>query len=274
MPDQNPVKYFVFDIESVADAALVSKVHFFGQVPSEDAIAEFRRELLDKSNGESDFIPYTFQLPISLVIAKVAADFALQDVVVLDEPEYRSHEICRKFWRGWRHYGKPTLVSFNGRGFDIPLLELTAFRYGISIDDWFATNAKTYQQPRNRYNTESHLDLYDLLTNFGATRFAGGLNLAASLIGKPGKLDTTGDMVQDKFDAGKLNEINDYCRCDVLDTYFVFLRTKVLLGELALDREQMLVQQTKQWLDEQAAALPVYRKYLDNWGNWDNPWSD
>ena len=76
----------------------------------------------------------------------------------------------------------------------------------------------------------AHLDLQELLTNFGSTRFNGGLNLAANLLGKPGKMDVQGHMVQDMYEAGKLAEINDYCRCDVLDTYFVFLRSRVLVG--------------------------------------------
>ena len=44
-------------------------------------------------------------------------------------------------------------MSFNGRGFDLPLLELAAFRYGISIPGWFQTLAKSYDHPRSRYNT-------------------------------------------------------------------------------------------------------------------------
>ncbi|MDR0871688.1 MAG: 3'-5' exonuclease [Planctomycetaceae bacterium] len=266
--------YLVFDIESVADAALISKVHFNGEVPAEKAVARYRTELLDKSNGESDFIPYTFQYPICVTVAKVAGDFSLQDVVVLDEPQFRPHEICNKFWKGWLAYQKPTLVSFNGRGFDIPMMELASFRYGISIPEWFAMNAKTFDQPRNRYNTTAHTDLYDILTNFGATRFTGGLNLSANILGKPGKIETKGYMVQDMYDEGRLAEINDYCRCDVLDTYFVFLRTMVLTGALSLRDEQVIVKKTKDWLTAQLEQRPVYKTYLDNWGDWTNPWEN
>jgi predicted PolB exonuclease-like 3'-5' exonuclease len=264
--------YFVFDIESVADPALVSKTHFAGKVPPEEAVRKYRDELMAQKN--SDFIPYTFQIPVSVVVAKVAKDFSLLDIVVLDEPEFRPHEICSKFWRGWHAYKRPTLVSFNGRGFDIPMLELAAFRYGISLPEWFAVETKTFDQPRYRYNTKVHFDLYDLLTNSGATWFNGGLNLAANLIGKPGKMDTQGFMVQDLYDAGKLLEINDYCRCDVLDTYFVFLRTMVLVGNLKLDDEQELVQNTRHWIEQQSETIPVYRQYLENWGDWLNPWKE
>ena len=133
-------------------------------------------------------------------------------------------------------------------------------------------NAKTYDQPRNRYNFDGHLDLQELLTNFGSTRFNGGLNLAANLLGKPGKMDVQGHMVQDMYEAGKLVEINDYCRCDVLDTYFVFLRTRVLVGQISLDDEQKLITSTKSWLEERAADVAAYRLYLDRWGDWHNPW--
>ncbi|MCL2005612.1 MAG: 3'-5' exonuclease [Planctomycetaceae bacterium] len=262
--------YFVFDIESVADPALVSKVHYAGKVPPDESIQKYREELLEQHH--SDFIPYTFQVPISIAVAKVAADFALLDLVILDEPTFRPHEICSKFWRGWQAYNKPTLVSFNGRGFDIPMLELAAFRFGISLPQWFAMDTRSFDQPRYRYNTKSHIDLYDILTNHGATRFVGGLNLAASLLGKPGKLDTQGFMVQDMFNDGKLAEINDYCRCDVLDTYFVFLRTMVLVGNLSLTKEQSLVKNTRDWIERQSEAIPIYQQYLANWGDWRNPW--
>jgi hypothetical protein len=81
-----------------------------------------------------------------------------------------------------------------------------------------------------------------------------------------------GDMVQDLFDAGRLPEINDYCRCDVLDTYFVFLRTRVLTGQLPLESEQQIVAETKTWLEQKADQVTAYRRYLDRWGDWSNPW--
>ena len=272
MPKTN-VRYLVFDVESVAVGELVSRLRYPGQsLQPQDAVRRYRDELMEKY--EKDFIPYTFQTPVSIAIAKVAADFGLIDLVVLDEPRFRPHVITEHFWRGWEKYGQPTLVSFNGRSFDIPLLELAAFRFGLNVSGWFNSRAKNYDQPRNRFNTQSHFDLCEMLTNFGSTRFTGGLNLAANLLGKPGKMDVQGDMVQDMYDAGRLAEINDYCRCDVLDTYFVFLRTRVLAGELTLDAEQELIARTKQWLEGRADGSEAYRAYLEHWGDWSNPWTE
>jgi 3'-5' exonuclease len=268
----NSVRYLVFDVESVADAALVARLRYAGQsLDPAAALRRYRDELMEKF--ESDFVPYSFQIPISVVVGKVTAEFELEDVVVLDEPQYRSHVITENFWRGWEKYRRPTLVSFNGRGFDLPLLELAAFRYGISMPGWFQAAGKSSDHPRSRYNTAAHIDLYELLTNFGTTRFTGGLNLAANVLGKPGKMEVQGAMVQDLYDAGRLAEINDYCRCDVLDTYFVFLRTRVLVGQLTREAEHQLIARTKTWLESKADTSNAYRLYLKHWGDWPNPWT-
>ena len=264
-------KYFVFDIESVADGALVSRLRYPGEdLTPEKAIARYRGEL-QAENGK-DFIPYTFQLPVSLVIAKLGKDLSLQDLVALDEQESRPHEIVKKFWEGWRRYQRPRLVSFNGRGFDMPLLELCAFRYGIQIPDWFAEDARNFDQPRYRYNTAAHFDLHEWLTNSGASRFNGGLSLAANLIGKPGKMEVAGHMVQELWDAGKKAEIHDYCRSDVLDTYFVFLRSRVVAGDIDIKREHALIEQARRWIEDKAGECPGLARYLAAWGEWKSPW--
>ena len=264
-------KYFVFDIESIADGALVSRLRYPGQdLPPAEAIAKYRAELMAE-NGK-DFVPYTFQLPISLVIAKVAKDLSLQDLIALDEKESRPHEIARLFWEGWRRYNRPRLVSFNGRGFDMPLLELCAFRYGIAIPDWFAEDARNFDQPRYRYNTAAHFDLYEWVTNSGASRFTGGLSLAANLVGKPGKTEVAGHMVQDLWDAGRATEIHDYCRGDVLDTYFVFLRSRVLAGDIDLKREHTLIEHARKLIEAKAVDSPGLAKYLAAWGDWKSPY--
>lgn len=271
MTAANEVKYLVFDIESVADGEAIAKTRYPKEAlsPSE-AILKFRQELLAESGR--DFIPYTYHIPVAVVVAKVREDLTVADIVSLDEPQHRSHVMTKHFWIGWEKYGRPTLVTFNGRAFDLPLLELAAFRYGISVPNWFNMLERTYQQNRNRYNLHAHMDLHELLTNFGSTWFRGGLNLAAHLLGKPGKMEVQGDMVQDLHARGKLAEISDYCRCDVLDTYFVFLRLQLLMGTLSLERERELVDVAKLYLTGQASSYRAYQEYLAAWKDWTNPW--
>ncbi|MEX0702268.1 MAG: 3'-5' exonuclease [Planctomycetales bacterium] len=272
MPQSSPVAYLVFDVEAVADGELIARVRY----PREDlspleAVRRYRTELLEKYGN--DVVPPTFALPVSVAVGKISADYRLLDLAVLDAPEYRPHEITRRFWLGWEHYGRPTVVTFNGRGYDVPVLELAAFRFGLSLPGWFNVEARSFEQSRNRYNTAAHLDLMDLFSNFNASRMVGGLNLLANLIGKPGKTGIDGSMIQDMHDAGRLEEINDYCRCDVLDTYFVFLRSRVLLGKLPLEEEHRIVAETKTWLEGQADLSPACAHYLKHWGDWSSPWS-
>ncbi|MCA9080421.1 MAG: 3'-5' exonuclease [Planctomycetaceae bacterium] len=266
----SPVTYLVFDIEAVGDGELISKLRYpKDNLTPEQAIRRYRDELLEATG--KDVLPPTFVLPTSVTVAKVGADFRLQDLTTLDDPEFRPWVMVRQFWQGWKHYGRPRLVTFNGRGYDVPVMELAAFRYGYSIPEWFNVSAPSYEQSRNRYNISAHIDLYDLFSNFNALRMTGGLNLLANLIGKPGKMDVDGSQVQDLFDAGELQQINDYCRGDVLDTYFVFLRSRVLLGHLTLAEEQGIVEETKQWLEERQAEFPAYAEYLAHWGDWTAP---
>lgn len=266
----NEVKYLLFDVESVADGELIAKSRYAGRnLKPLEAIACFRQDLLIESGR--DFIPYTYHLPIAVVAAKIREDFSLIEIVSLDEPKFRPAVIAKFFWLGWERYARPTLVTFNGRTFDLPLMELSAFRFGLSVPGWFNIFDKTYDQSRNRYNLHSHIDLHELLTNFGSTWFRGGLNLAANLISKPGKIDVMGNMVQDLYAAGKVAEISEYCRCDVLDTYFVFLRTQVLMGRLTIEQERGHVEATKQLLQQQSDTHPAYKTYLEQWSDWVDP---
>ncbi len=258
------VKYLIFDIETVGDGDLIRKVRF----PDEDltpreAVNRYRRQLLEETG--KDVLPLTFVLPVSVAIAKVAADYRLVELIVLDSPEFRPQEIVRRFWQGWQHYQRPTLVTFNGRGYDVPVMEVSAYRFGLSIPAWFNVDSRSFEQSRNRYNHDAHLDLQDLLTNFGSFRMHGGLNLLAQLIDKPGKAGIDGSQVQDLFNEGHVDRINDYCRCDVLDTYFVFLRSRVLLGKISLQEEQTLTELTRDLLSEQADNHPAYEHYLKTW---------
>ncbi len=270
----NPaVSYLVFDIESIADGDLISKVRYPAEkYSSEKAIEVYCAERMEQFGSE--FIPYTYHLPISVAIIKVGVDLKIIDIVTLDEPEFRPHVITKHFWDGWKAYKMPTFVSFNGRSFDIPLMEMSAFRFGLSIPAWFNLRERTYDQKRNRYNQAAHFDLQEIITNYGATRLNGGLNLVANILGKPGKMGIAGHMVQDLYNEGELGRINDYCRCDVLDTYFVLLRTKLLMGELSLDEEQRLVADAMEWLEMKSVEFPVYGEYLQQCAAWENPWAE
>lgn len=258
------VAYLIFDVEAVGDGDLIQRVRY----PDEElepleAIHRYQAELIEQTGR--DVLPPTFVVPVSVAVAKVSATFELTDLTVLDAPHFRPDQIVRRFWQGWEHYNRPTFVTFNGRGYDMPVLELGAFRLGIPLPAWFNVQSRSFEQSRNRYNTDRHLDLQDLFSNFSAVRVNGGLNLMANLIYKPGKSGIDGSQVQDLYFDGQAERINDYCRCDVLDTYFVFLRSRVLIGQLSLEDEQVLVANAREMLKEQADEHPAYQHYLEYW---------
>lgn len=253
--DTPATSFLIVDTESIPDGELLARVKYPGEtLTPEEAVARAQAEAREISRDGSDFLPVTFQVPVAVSVVRVAADFSLQAVACLDAPEYRPREIVRKFWLGVGKY-RAKLVTFNGRGFDLPLLELAAFRWGYSVRDHFYNS-------RNRYNG-NHLDLFDWLSNYGACRMAGGLNLLAKLLGKPGKMEVAGDQVWNMHREGRLQEINDYCLCDTLDTYFVFLRTRVLLGELTLTEESALLRRAHVWLTAKVPDFPALRPYLE-----------
>jgi hypothetical protein len=80
-----------------------------------------------------------------------------------------------------------------------------------------------------------------------------------------GKMDVAGDQVYEMYRAGKLQEINDYCLFDTIDTYFVFLRTRVLTGDLKPEEERALARRARLWLGHKAAGLPALHTYLAAW---------
>jgi len=248
--------FLVVDTESVPDGRLLAAVKYASEnLSPQEAVDRARAEARGQNWKNTDFIPVSFQLPVAVCMLRVGPDFSLLNFKCLDEPQFRPREIVNQFWFGVTHYDAK-LVTFNGRGFDMPLLELAAFRYGISAREY-------YQNSRNRFN--GPIDLMDWLTNFGACRLAGGLNLLAKLLGKPGKMDVSGERVYQMYQEGKLQEINDYCLCDTLDTYFVFLRTRILTGDISSEQEAELVAKAKDILRAKSTEFPILTRYLDAW---------
>jgi predicted PolB exonuclease-like 3'-5' exonuclease len=264
-----PPAFLVVDTESVPDGRLLARTKYPDEdLSPQDAVARAQAEVREQSYTRSDFLPVTYQYPVAVCVLRVGSDFGLQAVTCLDAPLFRPRKIVEAFWTGLATYKdkykeRIKLVTFNGRGFDLPLLEMAAFRYGCCGRDYFLSS-------RNRFGG-GHLDLMDWLTNFGAARLNGGVNLLSKLLGKPGKMEVKGSEVYAMHQRGEAQEINDYCLCDTLDTYFIFLRTRIMTGDLTLEQEHILVMRAKEWLGAKAVELPALRMYLDNWGDWE-PW--
>jgi hypothetical protein len=85
------------------------------------------------------------------------------------------------------------------------------------------------------------------------------------MLGKPGKMEMAGDQVYGMHREGKLQEINDYCMFDTLDTYFVFLRSRIMTGDLTPEQELEIVGHAREFLQSKMNDLPALTQYLQNW---------
>lgn len=121
---------------------------------------------------------------------------------------------------------EPNLVTWNGRGFDLPVLMLRSMRHGVSAPWYYRKSDYRY-----RYSLEGHLDLADFLSEHGATRMI-SLHGAARLIGLPGKDGVDGSQVEALFRTGQIEALRGYCLSDVAQTAFLFLRYRLLSGSL------------------------------------------
>ena len=243
------MRYTVFDIETRIDKALVRAV-FFPQdeeLSDEDAYQQKRQQLLERQGN--DFFPLAFHVPVSIAVGQVdeARVLTAVETLTLDVADVASPEaeatMVRTFWERLERF-PGTLVSFNGRGFDLPVLELQALKHGCRIPRYFRGRA------RYRYSDEGHYDLYDFLTNYGVHRLQGGFDALAKLIGLPGKTGMDGSMVQQYWEAGRLDDIHRYCRTDVVQTYFLFLRVELLRGHVTQEQYDIALAGSEPFLQD------------------------
>lgn len=244
--------YAVFDIETRIDKALVRSVYApEGDVSDGEAYERVRAER--RAESGKDFLPVSFHVPVSIAVGIVDRDAHLVDVETLGADNYSEEAIVREFWdRVERFPG--TLVSFNGRNFDLPVLELHALKYGCPAPRYFN---KQYGH-RYRYSEEGHYDLYDFIGNHGVSRIRGGFDLLCKLIGLRGKGDIDGSMIQELWEEGRLPEIHEYCRQDVIQTYFLLLRVELMRGRIDQRQFQTAWEATQEFRDqlEGAAGVP------------------
>jgi 3'-5' exonuclease len=229
------MRYTIVDIETRIDKNLVRRVYFpHAEISEEEAYEQARQRLREEQGNE--FFPLSFHIPISIAVGQVNDERVLTAVETIHEEDYSEEALVRAFWQRVERFSG-TLVTFNGRNFDLPVLELQALKYGCQAPRYFSGKA------RNRYMEEGHYDLYDFLTNYGVHRLRGGFNLLAKLVGLPGKMEIDGSMVQQLWQEGRLPTIHRYCRQDVIQTYFLFLRVELLRGRLtAVQYEDALIQ--------------------------------
>ena len=121
---------------------------------------------------------------------------------------------------------RPTLVTYNGRSFDLPVIAMRCMRHGIPLSHYYQSRDVRY-----RFSPDGHLDLMDFIADFGAAKVS-KLDIMAKLCGMPGKVGVDGKDVGPLVHAGRIQEVRDYCLCDVVQTAAVYYRVELLRGEI------------------------------------------
>jgi len=219
------MKYLVFDIETRIDKSLVHAVYHPDEKISDSEAYDLVRQQLRTDHG-NDFFPVSFHVPICITFGHVEGDLALTSLETLALPEVSDLQMAKEFWARVEPFDG-ALVTFNGRGFDLPVMELQALRHGVEAPRYFNER----YGPRARFS-DKHYDLHEFISNFGAYRVRGGLDLLSKLVGLPGKTSVRGGAVQQLWEAGKTAEIRRYCRRDVIQTYLLFLRVERMRGRI------------------------------------------
>jgi predicted PolB exonuclease-like 3'-5' exonuclease len=219
-------RFVTLDLETVADEALVSAVD--GE-PDRPYAEQLRRVLADRrarTGGRSDFLPLPYHRPVAACALEAIEDGGIVRVMDVLSWTDRRRDEPQLLARTWDLLSGASLVTFHGTGFDLPVLELRSLKHGVSIPGWFPG--------RRASGAAEHLDVKELLTGHGVS-VAAPLDLYAKLVGLPGKEDVAGEDVQSLYSAGSLDRIAAYCMTDVVQTWLLFLRWRLVEGSLTQD---------------------------------------
>ena len=220
----------VFDIETVPDVAGLRAIHEHDPALSDSDVAElaFQRR---RAQAGHDFLQLHLQRVVAISCAMREGDaFRVWSLGTLEDGEAT---LIQRFFEGVEKY-TPQLVSWNGGGFDLPVLHYRALIHGLTATKYWDQGEDEREFKYNNYISRyhsRHLDMMDLLALY-QPRASAPLDQLAKLMGFPGKLGMDGSKVWEAYRGGRLAEIRDYCETDVVNTYLVFLRFQKLRGQL------------------------------------------
>lgn len=237
----------VFDIETIPDVEAGRKLYNLDGLSDKDVGSAMFA--LRRAKVGNDFLPHYLQkvIAISLVLSQ-GSQFKVWS---LGDEQSDEKEIIQRFFTGIDKH-TPTLVSWNGSGFDLPVLHYRALLHGIAAPTYWESGEN--QQPfrwnnyLNRFHYR-HLDVMDVLAAYQNKAFA-PLDDIATMLGFPGKMGMSGAKVWDEYQAGNLAGIRNYCETDVLNTYCVYLRFELIRGVINPTEYEQALEQLRSHLGE------------------------
>jgi len=222
--------YLVLDIETIIDPELPISTKMEQQPPS--------------------LPPPPYHQVVVIGLLWMDSNYRVVRVGAIGEPKGEP-QMLRDFVR-FVEEKKPDLVSYNGRGFDLPVIASRCLKHGIPFRHYFQAKDVRY-----RYSTAGHFDLMDFMSDFGASR-AVSLDVMAKSIGLPGKVGVDGKDVGPMVHQGRIAEVEAYCLCDVAQTTGLFLRVQLVRGAIEPAAYREAMQSLIDLMGSDSRLAPVY----------------
>ena len=220
----------VFDIETVPDIAKAKQLYQLDNLTDAEAF-EALKNMRRQETGGSDFFRHHLHKIVCISVVLRMGDSIR--VWSLGEEDASEAEIIKRFFTAIDKYDV-TLVSWNGSGFDLPVLNYRAMLHEITAPMYWELGDHykefRYNNYINRFHMR-HIDLMDVLSLYQA-RASQPLDQIASFLGFPGKMGMAGSQVYEQYLAGNIADIRHYCETDVLNTWLIHVRFQLLRGEL------------------------------------------
>lgn len=255
------VNVFAFDIETIPDTAGGSRIYGLSGLEAVD-VAKAMLQMRQQESGGSDFLPLYLHRVVAISAVLRSADRVT--VWSLGNEEAAEDELVRRFFDGIERF-RPLLVSWNGRGFDLPVLHYRALLHGIEAAHYWDVGEEDRESRWNNYISRfhwRHIDLMDVLSGY-QPRATAPLDAIATLVGLPGKMGMSGSQVWDAYQKGDIRGIRHYCETDALNTYLLYLRFERMRGRLsvtAYEKECGLLRETLT-----AEGRPHLRAFAQAW---------
>lgn len=223
-----------FDIETIPDINGIRVVYNLPDDLSDDDILEFALHEARVKNG-NEFMPLHLQKIICISCFMKFSNGKIK-LGTIEKSIEDEKQIISSFFNIIDKYS-PILVSWNGSGFDLPVLNYRSLFHGVTAVQYWNTGISSeggdnidfrYNNYINRYHFR-HIDLMDLLSLY---QFHARCSLddIAKLCNLPGKIGIGGSNIWSEYKKGNIAEIREYCEIDVLNTYLIYLRFDLFRG--------------------------------------------
>lgn len=251
---------FTFDIETVPDTEFGRRLYDLEGLADEQ-VAQIMFTRRRQETGSEFLALHQHRIVAISVAMRSGETFKVWSLGSRDAVEA---ELIQRFYDGLEKFS-PDLVSWNGAGFDLPVLHYRTLLHGIAAPRYWDVGDDEQSFRWNNYLNRfhwRHIDLMDVLSGF-QTRGRASLQHIATMLGLPGKLGMSGDKVWECFQQGGIDRIRQYCETDVLNTHLIYLRFELMRGRLSTEAYDAECQKVRSYLT--SSDEPHFKEFLAAW---------